>query len=105
MNKAKIVLSSLIFIAVIGGALAFKAQKFGLGIYRSITSTLTFNINGLQASFLLCGSPDFTTTNAGPVSTYYTATTSVVISISGGNFTVNNICTGQTTSRALFIGA
>jgi hypothetical protein len=39
MKKVKIMLTAVAILAVVGGALAFKAQKFGLAIYYKTLDT------------------------------------------------------------------
>jgi hypothetical protein len=109
MNKAKIILSTLALFAIVGGALAFKANRFGTGSYRAITSTTTVTINGVPFVYSLCGGLNYTTTNGGPVSTYYPTTRSFSYVAPGPvTVTVSNICTTSpqlpfTTSRGLVV--
>lgn len=104
MNKAKIVLSTLALIAVIGGSLAFKAQRFGLGTLRTVTGTTTLTFNGAVHVYSLCGAQDWTTTTAGPIVTLYSSVTTLPFVLPTGPTTIRNICQNPVETIATFIG-
>lgn len=76
MKKAKIVLSAVALFAVVGGALAFKANReVATLFYPTTTATVTTTVGG-PAYFQCAAVASYTTTNAGNViaRTYYTST-------------------------------
>lgn len=76
MKKAKIVLSAVALFAVVGGAFAFKAAKFGANnrVYTSYTTTTQ---GGAQVT--RCSTINFATTDGpGILSTVYTSTAAAV---------------------------
>jgi len=78
MKKAKIVLSAIALFAVVGGALAFKANKFGLGtMYYAGTSTITTAVGGPVYYIATTNQKDYVTTNIGNATLFYQATTTV----------------------------
>jgi hypothetical protein len=72
MRKAKIMLSAIAILAVVGGAFAFKAQRFGAGIYFTKTGVTTVG----TATLPVCGAlPDYNTAaSGGIVTTLYKGT-------------------------------
>jgi hypothetical protein len=58
MKKAKIVLSAVAVFAVVGGAFAFKAQRFGFANLYTSTGVTTIG----SATYPLCGNPSYVTT-------------------------------------------
>ena len=76
MTKAKLILSGIALFAVIGGAFAFKAHKFG-AFNRVYTSYTTETQNGDIVT--RCGTINFASTlAAGPLSVVYTSTAATV---------------------------
>jgi len=93
MSKAKLILSGIVLFAAVGGAVAFKAQKFGSGSYFLSTATSTTKIG--NTIYYFCTLKDWvpTTTTTAPISTYYTTLTTIG--------TVEDICDVRTVTRAL----
>lgn len=98
MKKAKIVLSAVALFAVVGGAFAFKATKFGAGaLYYPGTSTFTTAVNGPVYYSLTAAGKSYNTTAAGGISTLFYQSTSMVAA--GKTALIL-----PTTTRATFVG-
>jgi ABC-type protease/lipase transport system fused ATPase/permease subunit len=89
MNKAKVILSAIAILAIVGATMASKSSKRAAGIYFTRTGTTT--IDG--ATFAQCGTPDYlTSATGGLTTTLYKATLG------------SNICTTPfTTLHGIFI--
>jgi len=73
MKKAKIVLTAIGVFAIVGGALAFKAKKFGQPILYVATTTTTTTPGGPLVP--ICSARNnLTTTAVGAVTTIYRST-------------------------------
>jgi hypothetical protein len=83
MTKAKVILSGIALFAVIGGAFAFKAQKFGSGNVWVYSTTATTAQNG--PIYTICTfRDDLKTSTLGAATTAYASITTIG--------TLTNVC-------------
>lgn len=74
MKKAKILLTAITVLAIVGGAFAFKAAKFNAQLYCTAPSTTTACIAGMPVA----PTYTFTTTVVPQQTIHYTTTTNLV---------------------------
>lgn len=81
-KRARLMLTAVAILGIVGGAMAFKAQRFGGGsIWTYYTTTVLSGVEYPLCSFR----NNLTTTNAGALTTIYTTNTTVG--------TQTNVCT------------
>lgn len=76
MKKARLILSGIAILAVVGGAFAFKAARVGNGAAFTLTRTITVNGVAYSAtsSFYAPITAQYLTTTGGPLTSKYRTT-------------------------------